>query len=100
MLAAYRDFRLGPDFVGALPVGGVDGTLRRRFTAPSARGRVRAKTGTLASTATLAGYVAVDGRRPLAFAILVNDIPDNQRAHARAVQDALIEACIAYLDTP
>jgi PBP4 family serine-type D-alanyl-D-alanine carboxypeptidase len=43
----------------SLPVGGVSGTLRNRFvtTAPSAVGLIRAKTGTLNGTATLAGYV-------------------------------------------
>jgi D-alanyl-D-alanine carboxypeptidase/D-alanyl-D-alanine-endopeptidase (penicillin-binding protein 4) len=98
MAHAYRDFRIGPDMMSTLAVAGVDGTLWRRFAASAGRGRIRAKTGTLEAAATLAGYVAVDGRRPLAFAILVNDIPLGQRGHARALQDALLEACIAFLD--
>jgi D-alanyl-D-alanine carboxypeptidase/D-alanyl-D-alanine-endopeptidase (penicillin-binding protein 4) len=98
MTHAYRDFRIGPELMSTLAVAGVDGTLWRRFAASAGRGRIRAKTGTLESASTLAGYVAVDGRRPLAFAILVNDIPLGQRGHARALQDALLEACIAFLD--
>jgi D-alanyl-D-alanine carboxypeptidase/D-alanyl-D-alanine-endopeptidase (penicillin-binding protein 4) len=100
MTAAYRDFRVGPELTSTLAIAGVDGTLRRRFAASPGRGRIRAKTGTLEAVSTLAGYVAVDGRRPLAFAILVNDIPLGQRGHARLLQDALLEACIAFLGAP
>ena len=63
-----------------------------------ARGRIRAKTGTLATVTTVAGYAAVDGARELAFAILVNDIPVGARGPARAMQDAMLDAMIAYLD--
>jgi len=98
LLAVHRDFRVGPDLMASLAVLGVDGTLRRRLSDGPARGRVRAKTGTLASVSALSGYVALDGRRPLAFAILVNDIPNGQRGYARLMQDALLETFIAYLD--
>jgi D-alanyl-D-alanine carboxypeptidase/D-alanyl-D-alanine-endopeptidase (penicillin-binding protein 4) len=93
----WRDFRVGPDLVASLPVMGVDGTTRSRLALSPARGRARAKTGTLASVSTLTGYAAIDSRRPLAFAILLNDIPDGTRADARAVQDQIVEACVAYL---
>jgi D-alanyl-D-alanine carboxypeptidase/D-alanyl-D-alanine-endopeptidase (penicillin-binding protein 4) len=43
----------------SLPSGGINGTLNERFikTAPQAVGLVRAKTGTLNGTVTLAGYI-------------------------------------------
>jgi len=59
---------------------------------------VRAKTGTLDKVVTLAGFVAVDAGRPLAFAILVNDIPPGQRSAARAMADEMLDVMIAYLD--
>jgi D-alanyl-D-alanine carboxypeptidase/D-alanyl-D-alanine-endopeptidase (penicillin-binding protein 4) len=93
----WRDFRVGPDLVASLPVMGVDGTTRSRLALSSARGRARAKTGTLAAVSTLTGYAAIDSRRPLAFAFLLNDIPDGARPDARAVQDQMVEACVAYL---
>jgi D-alanyl-D-alanine carboxypeptidase/D-alanyl-D-alanine-endopeptidase (penicillin-binding protein 4) len=98
--AAHKDFRVGPDLVASLPVGGVDGTLARRWHGRAAQGRVRAKTGTLDKVTTLAGYLAIDSEHPLGFAILVNDIPQGQRASARAVADEIIEALVAYLAAP
>jgi D-alanyl-D-alanine carboxypeptidase/D-alanyl-D-alanine-endopeptidase (penicillin-binding protein 4) len=98
--AAYADFRVGPDLVASLPVGGIDGTLARRWHGHPASGRVRAKTGTLDKVTTLAGYFAFDGRHPLGFAILVNDIPPGQRASARTAADTIIDALAAYLGSP
>jgi D-alanyl-D-alanine carboxypeptidase/D-alanyl-D-alanine-endopeptidase (penicillin-binding protein 4) len=98
--AAYSDFRVGPDLIASLPVGGIDGTLARRWRGRPASGRVRAKTGTLDKVTTLAGYFAIDGHHPLGFAILVNDIPPGQRASARTAADDIIDALAAYLGSP
>lgn len=95
---ANVDYRIGPDLVASLPVGGMDGTLARRLANSPAKGRVRAKTGTLEKVVTLAGYVGVDGRHTLAFAILVNDIPTGQKAPARAMADDMLDALVAYLE--
>jgi D-alanyl-D-alanine carboxypeptidase/D-alanyl-D-alanine-endopeptidase (penicillin-binding protein 4) len=96
--AAHKDYRIGPDLLASLPVGGMDGTLARRWPTSAAKGRVRAKTGTLATVTTLAGYVAVDSARPLAFAIFVNDIPTGQKGPARAMADDMLDAIVAYLE--
>lgn len=56
----------------ALPVGGVDGTLRGRFQDAASKGRVVAKTGTLRHVGSLAGYVTTAGGQRLAFALYVN----------------------------
>jgi serine-type D-Ala-D-Ala carboxypeptidase/endopeptidase (penicillin-binding protein 4) len=68
-----------------LPIGGVSGTLRSRFltTAPSAVGLVRAKTGTLNGTATLAGYVESQDREYI-FVTLADEIPSGNTALKRA----------------
>lgn len=97
--AAHRDFRVGPDLVASLPVGGVDGTLAKRWHGRAAAGRVRAKTGTLDKVITLAGYVAIDSEHPIGFAVLVNDIPPGQRASARTATDDILEALVVYLGT-
>jgi D-alanyl-D-alanine carboxypeptidase/D-alanyl-D-alanine-endopeptidase (penicillin-binding protein 4) len=96
--AAHKDYRIGPDLAGSLPVGGMDGTLAKRWPASAAKGRVRAKTGTLATVTTLAGYAGVDSARPVAFAIFVNDIPTGQKAPARAMADDMLDAIVAYLE--
>jgi len=95
---AHADYRIGPDLLGSLPVGGMDGTLAKRWHNSPAQGRVRAKTGTLAAVRTLAGYVAIDSAHPLAFAILVNDIPPGQKPMVRAMADEMLEAIVAYLE--
>jgi D-alanyl-D-alanine carboxypeptidase/D-alanyl-D-alanine-endopeptidase (penicillin-binding protein 4) len=98
--AVYSDFRVGPDLIASLPVGGIDGTLARRWHGRPASGRVRAKTGTLDKVTTLAGYFAIDSHHPIGFAILVNDIPPGQRASARTAADEIIDALVAYLGVP
>jgi D-alanyl-D-alanine carboxypeptidase/D-alanyl-D-alanine-endopeptidase (penicillin-binding protein 4) len=96
--AAHADYRIGPDLVASLPVGGEDGTLAKRWHGHAARGRVRAKTGTLDKVITLAGFVGIDDRHLLAFAILANDIPAGQRAQARSLGDDMVDAMVAYLE--
>ena len=95
---AHADYRIGPDLAASLPIGGMDGTLAKRFKNSPAKGRVRAKTGTLASVATLAGYAGVDSKHPVAFAIFVNDIPTGQKPAARAMADDMLDAVVAYLE--
>lgn len=96
LVAAWRDFRIGPDLAASLAGGGVDGTLRRRFLAPTTRARIRAKTGTLAAVSTLAGYAGVDSGRPLAFVVLVNKMAPAARAEARRLQDTIAALSVAY----
>jgi D-alanyl-D-alanine carboxypeptidase/D-alanyl-D-alanine-endopeptidase (penicillin-binding protein 4) len=96
--SAHADYRIGGDLLASLPVGGQDGTLAKRWRNRPGAGRVRAKTGTLEKVATLAGYVAVDSNRVIAFAILVNEIPTGQKGPARAMADDMVDALVAYLD--
>lgn len=63
---------VGPVFLEALPVGGVDGTLRNRFREAPLRGNVRAKTGTLRHVNALGGHVTTASGQKLVFAIYVN----------------------------
>jgi PBP4 family serine-type D-alanyl-D-alanine carboxypeptidase len=78
---------------GSLPISGVSGTLQKRFitTAPSAVGLVRAKTGTLNGTATLAGYVESTDREYV-FVALADEIPLGNSAldKARAAIDRVL----------
>ncbi len=72
LLRAMDTSRHRDSFLQALPLAGVDGTLRTRMTDGPARGRVRAKTGTLTGVCALSGYATtMDGER-LAFALVAN----------------------------
>jgi D-alanyl-D-alanine carboxypeptidase/D-alanyl-D-alanine-endopeptidase (penicillin-binding protein 4) len=95
----YRDFRWGPDLVASLSIGGVDGTISRRLSNGPAAGLVRAKTGTLEGVSTLSGYVAIDGRAPLAFSIFVNGFDDQNADYARLLQNDVCEAMIPFLES-
>jgi D-alanyl-D-alanine carboxypeptidase/D-alanyl-D-alanine-endopeptidase (penicillin-binding protein 4) len=83
LTVAYRDPSIGTAFLAQLAVGGVDGTLKSRFSNQRKRRAIRAKTGTLAKAHSLSGYVlGPKDKSPLAFAIVVNGIagkPDEQR---------------------
>ncbi|MDB9311870.1 D-alanyl-D-alanine carboxypeptidase [Spirulina sp. CS-785/01] len=59
-------------FYASLPVAGRSGTLRNRFRATPAEGRVRAKTGTLRGVRALSGYMEHPQYGQLVFSILVN----------------------------
>ncbi len=68
-----------PDFLSALSVSNVDGTLADRFRQSRLRGVVRGKTGTLNSlrVSTLAGYILLRDKT-YAFAVLCNNVGSGQ----------------------
>lgn len=59
----------------SLAVGGVDGTLKRRFAGTAVSGNFRGKTGTLDQVSALSGYVRTAGGEELVVSILVNNVP-------------------------
>ncbi len=62
----------GRAFWNALPIAGVDGTLRKRMKGTSAQSNVRAKTGSFSLASSLSGYLTTrDGFR-LAVSFLSN----------------------------
>jgi serine-type D-Ala-D-Ala carboxypeptidase/endopeptidase (penicillin-binding protein 4) len=63
-------------FRDALPIAGVDGTLRTRMRGTPAEGNLRAKTGTLSSVASMSGYVTTAAGEHLAFSMMLNNYPD------------------------
>lgn len=68
--------RRSPDFriyYDALPVAGVDGTIRNRMKGTPAEGNVHAKTGTLDKARSLSGYVTTADGRLLLFSALANN---------------------------
>lgn len=78
-------------FIGSLAVGGVDGTLSRRFRGDLA-GRVFAKTGYIRGVSALSGYVQARSGDWYAFSILFNDLPDGGVSAARQAQERIVGA--------
>ncbi|MFC4161482.1 D-alanyl-D-alanine carboxypeptidase/D-alanyl-D-alanine endopeptidase [Chitinimonas lacunae] len=73
LLRVARAHRYGDDFYAALPVLGVDGTLRRRLDGTPLAGQGRLKTGTLDEVRALAGLMHDATGRPWIVVALVND---------------------------
>ena len=71
--------------IDGLPVSGKTGTLSKRYieSAPQAIGLVKAKTGTLSGTVSLAGYVQ-SGDREYAFTIIADNIKRTNYASEQA----------------
>jgi D-alanyl-D-alanine carboxypeptidase/D-alanyl-D-alanine-endopeptidase (penicillin-binding protein 4) len=60
----------------SLAVGGVDGTLKRRFAGTRAADNLRGKTGTIDQVSALSGYVTTAAGEPVVFSIVVNGVPE------------------------
>jgi D-alanyl-D-alanine carboxypeptidase/D-alanyl-D-alanine-endopeptidase (penicillin-binding protein 4) len=82
-----------PAFESALPIAGKDGTLHDRLRSAPARGRCRAKTGTLSNVSALSGYCRSRGGDTLVFSFLMNGVSP---VGARRLQDRMAQALASY----
>jgi D-alanyl-D-alanine carboxypeptidase/D-alanyl-D-alanine-endopeptidase (penicillin-binding protein 4) len=73
VLHAMRGHPLYTVFFDALPIAGVDGTLRSRMSGTPAERNLRGKTGTLARASALSGYVRTLDGQELIFSTVCNN---------------------------
>ncbi len=92
----HPDASIRQAFVESMAIGGVDGTLRRRFSQSPANGSVFAKTGTVTGARNLAGYATTASGRPVAFAVLTNLFGTSTGRVTRA-QDEIVEAIVRHV---
>lgn len=99
LLTAIRDLPEYAAIYEGLPKSGKTGTLKTRYkkTAPNAVGLIRAKTGWVNGTVSLAGYITA-GEKELVFAVLADRIPKYYSATERA--RASIDRMVASLAAP
>ena len=64
----------------SLPIGGVDGTLAKRFKGTVLEGKLFAKTGTINATNALSGYLIAKSGKTLTFSSFANDVPADASA--------------------
>jgi D-alanyl-D-alanine carboxypeptidase/D-alanyl-D-alanine-endopeptidase (penicillin-binding protein 4) len=84
-----KEFKLSPEFMGSLPISGVDGSLQRRMLA--AKSKIRAKTGVMTGISTIAGYVSTKSGDTLVFAIMMNGLVRSPKEVKQSVED---EICV------
>jgi D-alanyl-D-alanine carboxypeptidase/D-alanyl-D-alanine-endopeptidase (penicillin-binding protein 4) len=85
LLTYMHRHRYASSFRDALPIAGVDGSLRNRFKGTPAENNLRAKTGTLSSATSLSGYVRDAAGEDLAFSIMVNNYPEDADVRASCI---------------
>ena len=84
-------------YLKALPIAGVDGTLRNRMKNTPAAGNVRAKTGTLRWANSISGYVTTAAGERLIFSIMLNRYSASDTEHsARAEIDKIAVMLAGY----
>ncbi len=92
MMDMFHHPQLAPEFMASLSVGGVDGTLRRRFD--EVPGAVRGKTGSLNGVYCLTSYVRAQTGETYAMTFFANDL--RRSRPARALQDTIGEAIMGW----
>ncbi|KTC76756.1 D-alanyl-D-alanine carboxypeptidase/D-alanyl-D-alanine-endopeptidase [Legionella brunensis] len=93
----YERFPLSYEYIAALPVSGRDGTLQRRFKAPTQRDMVRAKTGTMKGIVSLSGYLYTANAHILAFSIFINNVPGTKPAVSGKYRYLVDALCTYFL---
>src|ERR1051326_6127992 len=81
-------------FYDALPIAGVDGTIKNRMRGTAAENNVHAKTGSVANARSLSGYVKTASGRTLIFSMLANNwtVPAGDVTHVQDVIAARLAA--------
>jgi len=88
----HRDPDLGPIYIDSLSVGGVSGTLEKRFTGFDLSGiLVQGKSGYINDVSCLSGFVTTTDGRRRSFSVLINGMGGNVAA-AKALQEAVVAA--------
>ena len=83
----------------ALALAGTTGTLQDVFTSGPAKGRLRAKTGTLRNVKSLSGFFPVsDGH--ITFALVLSNPGISNQSSYRPIWDQLVAAFAAYRTGP
>ncbi len=95
LTSLFSRFDIGPDFISVLRVMGAQGVLSQRLAKSPARGKIRAKTGTLRGLSALAGYVASKDGKVYGYALFLNN---NRCGYRKAdqIEDSIVTAIYHY----
>jgi D-alanyl-D-alanine carboxypeptidase/D-alanyl-D-alanine-endopeptidase (penicillin-binding protein 4) len=90
LLIGARQSRFAPEFLTSLSLGGLDGTLQKRFQGLDDPSRVRMKTGTLKDVSCVAGYVTGQSGKVYAVVVFVNH-PGAQNGVGETIQATIVD---------
>lgn len=90
LLIGAREGRYAPEFLTSLSLGGLDGTLQKRFQHVDDPSRIRMKTGTLRDVSSIAGYVTGRSGKTYAVVVFVNH-PGAQNGIGEPIQTTVID---------
>ncbi|MEN8220100.1 MAG: D-alanyl-D-alanine carboxypeptidase/D-alanyl-D-alanine-endopeptidase [Pseudomonadota bacterium] len=99
LTSMFSRFDISPDFLSVMRVMGAYGVLSKRLAKSPARGKIRAKTGTLSGVSTLAGYVESKNGKVFGYALFLNN---NKRCGgwgADKIEDSIVSAIYEYGDS-
>lgn len=82
------------DLINALPISGIDGTLKDRMQSVELLGKIHAKTGTETAVTSLSGYIVTKNQKILIFAILINGFTDSSK-QIKQLEDKICETIYA-----
>ena len=92
---AHSDLSIFPEFISALGVMGLDGSVIDRMGHSKEAQKIRVKTGTLNHVSALSGYFqSQDGER-FAFSILLNNVKCSN-GKAMRLQDEIMEMALKF----
>lgn len=92
---AHSDLSIFPEFISALGVMGLDGSVIDRMDHKKEARKIRVKTGTLNHVSALSGYFqSQDGER-FAFSILLNDVKCSN-GKAMKLEDEIMEIALKF----
>lgn len=73
LLMYMSEHPFGTVLYDSLPVSGMDGGIKNRMNSPGYKNKIHAKTGYIAKTSALSGYIDTANGDVLAFSILMNN---------------------------
>ncbi len=83
-------------FISTLPAAGVSGTMKNYFRADVFKERIVAKTGSIGSVRSFAGYVTTASGRRLAFTMIANGFTVPWRKVTNGMENIMEEVILAY----